>query len=105
MQVSAFAICNSTQAQLTVNTGFTPTQLVQNVLLGSGVTASGVTFSGTATQRSSFNGTASNIGFASGVLLTTGDASDAPGPNNSSSSSASSSEPETQTKKDDLPQL
>ncbi len=86
--VSAFAICNSTQAQLTVNTGFTPTQLVQNVLLGSGVTASGVTFSGTATQRSEFNGTASNIGFTSGVLLTTGDASVAPGPNNSSSAGA-----------------
>lgn len=83
--VSAILISNAASAQLTVNTGFTPTQLVQNVLLGSGVTASGVTFSGTATQRSEFNGTASNIGFTSGVLLTTGDASVAPGPNNSSS--------------------
>jgi gliding motility-associated-like protein len=88
--VAALAIFTVTKsnAQLTVNSTPTPTMLVQNVLLGSGVTATGITFSGTATQRGSFNGTASNIGFASGVLLTTGDVSVAPGPNNSSSAGA-----------------
>lgn len=75
-------------AQLTVNNTLTPPLLVQNVLLGTGVTATGVTFSGTTTQRGEFNGTASNIGFASGVILTTGDISVAPGPNSMGSSSA-----------------
>ncbi|MBL7890045.1 MAG: choice-of-anchor L domain-containing protein [Bacteroidia bacterium] len=73
------------KAQLTVNSTMTPTQLVQNVLLGSGVTASNITFSGPNTARGEFNGTASNIGFPGGVILATGDISVAVGPNNSGS--------------------
>jgi len=68
-------------AQLTVNNTLSPTQLVQNVLLGSGVTASNITFSGNAMQSGSFNGTASNIGFTSGLVLATGDINVAVGPN------------------------
>ncbi|MBN8696494.1 MAG: choice-of-anchor L domain-containing protein [Bacteroidetes bacterium] len=73
------------KAQLTVNSAMTPTQLVQNVLLGSGVTASNITFSGPNAARGEFNGTASNIGFPGGVILATGDISVAVGPNNSGS--------------------
>ncbi|MCK6649070.1 MAG: choice-of-anchor L domain-containing protein, partial [Bacteroidia bacterium] len=70
------------KAQLTVNSAMTPTQLVQNVLLGSGVTASNITFSGPNTARGEFNGTASNIGFPGGVILATGNITNAIGPNN-----------------------
>ena len=79
----------SAKAQLTVNSTMTPTQLVQNVLLGSGVTASNITFSGPNAARGEFNGTASNIGFPGGVILATGDISVAVGPNNNGSLSNS----------------
>jgi gliding motility-associated-like protein len=74
-------------AQITVNTAMTPAQLVQNVLLGSGVQVSNVTFVGNADYKSQFQGT-SNIGMTDGVLLTTGSASVAVGPNNETSESA-----------------
>ncbi len=82
--IALFAI-NSTQAQLTVNGGFTPTQLV-DTLLGTGVTASGVTYTGNINCRGTFGGL-SNIGFSSGVLLTCGNLTNAIGPNNMSGAS------------------
>jgi hypothetical protein len=78
-------IAQNSFAQLTVNSALTPTYLVQNVLVGTGVTVSGVTYTGDATARGSFNGVASDIGFASGILLATGAISNAIGPNNSPS--------------------
>jgi gliding motility-associated-like protein len=70
------------KAQLTTSTTMTPTQLVQNVLLGGGLTASNITYSGDATAIGSFNGTASNIGFTGGVIMASGAISNAIGPNN-----------------------
>lgn len=55
--------------QLSVSTGLTPTQYVQNYLIGSGVTVSNVTFVGNAQQLGSFSGTNSNIGFDYGLVL------------------------------------
>lgn len=72
----------SAKAQLTVTNTLTPTQLVQNVLLGNGVTASNIAFTGSNLSRREFNGTVSNIGFTSGILLTTGNVNIAIGPNN-----------------------
>ncbi len=72
----------SATAQLTVNNLLTPNQLVQQVLLGSGVQAFNVTYTGYDSAIGSFNGTASNIGMAGGVILCTGKTSLAPGPNN-----------------------
>lgn len=69
-------------AQLTVNGSLTPAQLVQNVLLGPGVTVSNITYTGNSSSRGSFNGISSNIGFSSGVLLTCGNITNAIGPNN-----------------------
>lgn len=74
-------------AQLTVSTATTPALMVQNVLLGGGLTATGITYSGSANARGTFNGAASNIGFASGVILTTGNLTNAVGPNNTSGAS------------------
>ncbi|MBK7270520.1 MAG: gliding motility-associated C-terminal domain-containing protein [Flavobacteriales bacterium] len=77
------------RAQLTVDNTLTPEQLVQNVLLGGGVTATNITFNkqpGTVLneQAASFNNDLSNVGIPNGVLLATGTAGLAIGPNNMS---------------------
>lgn len=83
---------NST-AQITVdNTTQTPEQLVQNVLVGSGVTISGVMFNASTplaqavqTQVGEFDATGTTFPLASGLIMATGDATLAIGPNNSPS--------------------
>ncbi len=56
-----------------VTAASTPTNLVQNVLLGTGVTASNITYTGYANAISSFTASAStNLGISSGVYLTSG---------------------------------
>ena len=91
-------IAPSVKAQLITSTTLTPTQLVQTVLLGGGVTATNIVYNGIPLAIGKFSGT-SNIGLASGVILATGDVSVAVGPNNSGSlsnggSGATSSDPE-----------
>lgn len=85
LSLTGFAI--TTNAQLTTQGGQTPQNLVQNVLLSPGVIVSNIQFTGTqASQIGSFNGQNSNIGINSGVIITSGDISLAPGPNLSTSS-------------------
>jgi gliding motility-associated-like protein len=62
----------------------TPQQLVDSVLLGPGVVAFNVSFTGNPAAIGFFNGTNSNIGLDSGIVISTGKIIDAPGPNNSS---------------------
>jgi large repetitive protein len=75
-------------AQLQVIPGGTapynpPTNLIQNVLIGAGVTLVGTpTFAGTNAQVGYFDGSATNIGLASGIIMSTGPAVRAIGPNN-----------------------
>ena len=59
-------------AQLTTSTVLTPQQLVQNVLIGTGVNASNITYTGSADAIGQFDGTNCNVGIGSGVILTTG---------------------------------
>ena len=87
----------ATQAQLIVNnTVRTPAQLVQDVLVGAGVTPFNIKFNRSlaaanavrdqaAEFSTNFNPT--NLGLDSGILLTTGQATIALGPNNTGSSS------------------
>lgn len=89
----ALLISCSSFAQLTTNTSMTPAQLVQNVLLGSGVTASNITYNGATLAIGSFNGSSSNIGLPAGVIMSSGDISNAVGPNNTSGASAGNSLP------------
>jgi hypothetical protein len=76
-------------AQLQVIPGGTapynpPTNLIQNVLLGAGVTLVGTpTFAGVNSQVGYFDGSATNVGLASGIIMSTGPAVRAIGPNNS----------------------
>lgn len=72
--------------QLQVTQNLTPAQLVSQVLIGYGVTVSNVTYTGDLQAIGKFaNGGTTNIGLLSGVLMTTGKASIAIGPNSSTS--------------------
>ncbi len=82
-------------SQITVTGGFTPSNLVNNVLLGNGVTASNITYNTSAANANAvqsnvafFNAAGTNFPLSSGVLLTTGLATAAAGPNNSTSFTA-----------------
>ncbi len=73
-------------AQLVVNNTITVQQLVEDVLLGGGVTVSNITFNGqpadqTNIQIGSFDGTACNVGLPLGLTLSSGDIGVALGPN------------------------
>lgn len=81
-------VSSSLRAQLTTSTTMTPTQLVQNILLGGGLTANNITYSGSASAIGSFDGTLSNIGFTAGIIMASGDIANAIGPNNTGSTSA-----------------
>ena len=59
-------------AQLTTNSGQAPNSLVQNVLLGSGVTVSNVLYNGSPTAVGSFSATGTNLGIDQGIVMTTG---------------------------------
>ncbi|MFZ1331183.1 MAG: choice-of-anchor L domain-containing protein, partial [Flavobacteriales bacterium] len=88
--LSPLLICASfltVNAQLVVTNTQTPAQLVQNVLMGGGVTATNITFNGTSgnsvdQQIASFNSAASNAGIPNGLILSTGNTAQAVGPNN-----------------------
>jgi len=59
---------------LVTSSGLTPTQYVQNVLLGAGVTASNVTYTGynNALGEFSVSGAPNTLGIGNGLVLTTG---------------------------------
>jgi gliding motility-associated-like protein len=60
-------------AQLVVSTAMSPQQLVQNVLVGSGITVSNVTYTGSLDAIGSFSGGAgSNIGMSNGIIMSNG---------------------------------
>ncbi len=71
----------TTKAQLTVSNSLTPQQLVNNVLLGNGVTAFNITYTGAAQAIGTFNSTNSNVGLGSGILMCSGNVNLAVGPN------------------------
>lgn len=63
-------------AQLTVNSNApfnSPPYLVQNVLLGTGVVASNITYAGDPKQIGFFNGKISNLGLDSGIVMSSDD--------------------------------
>ncbi|HOY31729.1 MAG TPA: choice-of-anchor L domain-containing protein [Bacteroidales bacterium] len=103
LSFSFLFIAQKANAQLTVvegtALGLTPLGLVQQVLVGNGVTVSNGTFNGTAANISStmigrFNASgaaATQLGYNSGIIITSGQASLAIGPNNSGSSGSGAS--------------
>jgi len=74
-------------AQLVVDNSISAEDLVQNVLLGGGVTVSNVTFNGVPgnqanIQIGSFIGSSCNVGLPLGVVMSSGDVNVSVGPNN-----------------------
>jgi len=69
--------------QLQITPGGVPAQMVQNILVGSGVTVSNVTYTGHPNAIGSFTtgANATNLGFSSGILLASGLVNTALGPN------------------------
>ena len=59
-------------AQLSTNSNVSANFLVQNTLLGGGVTATNISYNGDVNAIGSFIGLNSNIGLNSGVIMTTG---------------------------------
>ncbi|TNF30987.1 MAG: PKD domain-containing protein, partial [Bacteroidetes bacterium] len=90
--VISFASFGSAWAQLTVANGLTAMDMAQ-LLAGPGITVSNATLTGAPDAAGSFDGTASNIGMPSGVILCTGPINLAVGPNNSGSSGQDNGQP------------
>jgi gliding motility-associated-like protein len=59
-------------AQLVTSGGQSPQSLVQNVLVGNGVTVSNISFSGSPAAIGYFNGAGTTIGLQEGIIMTTG---------------------------------
>ncbi|MBX2971526.1 MAG: choice-of-anchor L domain-containing protein [Flavobacteriales bacterium] len=73
------------RGQLVVNSSLTPAQLVQDVLLGTGISASNITYNGVASPAVAQAGSGSftqtgALGLEAGVILSTGYAASAVGP-------------------------
>ncbi|MCB0409354.1 MAG: gliding motility-associated C-terminal domain-containing protein [Flavobacteriales bacterium] len=88
--LSIILISFTTKAQLVVSTGtMTPTQYVQNILVGNGVVVSNVTFVGDPDQIGEFDATNTTpfVGISNGLVLATGSVGVAVGPNNTGSAS------------------
>lgn len=63
---------NWSLGQLTTNTNLSAAQLVQQILVGQGVTVSNITYTGDLEAIGQFNGLNSNLGIDQGVMLSTG---------------------------------
>ncbi len=70
-------------AQLLIIPGGNPTQMVQNILVGTGITITNVTYTGHPNAIGSFTtgAMATNLGFPSGIIMASGNVSTALGPN------------------------
>ncbi|MEI6574930.1 MAG: choice-of-anchor L domain-containing protein [Bacteroidota bacterium] len=90
-----FFISLGVKGQLVISDGGNAINLVQNVLLGAGVSASNITYTGAALAKGSFTtgGTPTNLGITSGVILSTGKPSIAMGPNNATSAGFNNNTP------------
>lgn len=81
----AFAIPFVGNAQLTVDETLTPEQVVEDILLGTGVQAFNITYSGNMDQVGSFECNNCGVGIESGVMLSSGNINVGTGPNDSGS--------------------
>lgn len=66
-------------SQITIDATPTPTDLVQNTLIGPGLVTSNITFTGQASQIGFFDGTGTNLGLPTGVVLSSGNVIDVVG--------------------------
>ena len=97
MVLVAFAMHTTTWSQLITNSTLSPQGLVQNVLLGSGVTVSNVTYNGSPGAIGQFTANNTNLGISQGIVMTTGTvqatSSGPQGPNNQSNAGMDNNAP------------
>lgn len=84
--------CKPAISQLTVNTNVTAQQMIETIV-GEGFLISNVRSTCPAEAMGTFDGTAANIGIPNGILLTTGKASMAVGPNSEGSAGFNHGDP------------
>jgi len=92
----ALGLSYGAMAQLVTNNNAPfndPQYLVQNILVGSGVTTSNWTLTGSPVSIGFFDGTNSNIGIDSGIVITTGSTLNAHGPNTQSGTTGNNGTP------------
>jgi gliding motility-associated-like protein len=93
----ALAMHFTTWSQLITNASLSPQGLVQNVLLGSGVTVSNVTYNGSPGAIGQFTANNTNLGISQGIVMTTGTiqatSSGPQGPNNQSNAGMDNNAP------------
>jgi hypothetical protein len=77
----AFLFATNLQAQLFVDSSYTVDQMIYGFFNNAGVTVSNVTYTGTQASLAYFVGVQSNLGVNAGLMMTTGQASMAVGPN------------------------
>lgn len=85
------------RAQMTVNTGIPPQQVIQNYFIDptTGIQVSNVVYNGVPDALGVFDiaNNTPNIGMDQGIILTSGSALDAPGPNNLGSTTTNNNQP------------
>lgn len=89
---SSFFVLSSAQAAITVGAPLSATDLAQ-AIAGSGVSVFNTTYAGAPLSASTFSGGMAPLGIDTGVVLTTGSASNVIGPNDSSSKSTNNGAP------------
>ncbi len=82
-----FGFIAKSNSQLVLNKTLTPQQMA-NAISGPGVTIFNVNFTGDTSMKASFSATGTNLGINTGIMLATGDASFAIGPNVSNNAGA-----------------
>ena len=88
--VAGLSVFEAKADTLHVSSNITPQQMVQEILIGGGVVTSNITYTGNNISRGKFWGGPGNIGIEEGIILTSGNVTVAPGPNNSGSAGADS---------------
>ena len=92
-----FLFCRTGKSQLITASGQPPPSLVQNVLIGPGVTVSNILYNGSPTAIGSFTANGTNLGITQGIVMTTGtimnNGSGPQGPNGSASSGVDNNMP------------
>lgn len=68
----SLALFTGLRAQLVTSNSLNPQGLVQNILLGNGVTVSNVTYNGSPVAIGQFTAANTNLGISSGIVMTTG---------------------------------
>jgi hypothetical protein len=78
---------------LQVTSSISAEELIQEILIGGGVSTSNITYTGANISRGKFWGGPGNIGVEEGVILTSGNVTIAPGPDNNEGAGVSTNNP------------